>query len=48
VAAGDLERDHDAITWSEVADPITNLFDDSDGLVTEDVPFSEKRPEHLV
>jgi hypothetical protein len=48
VAAGDVERDHDAIPDRQLADARPDRLDDPHGLVPEDVALGHERAEHLV
>ena len=48
VAAGDVERDDDAVARGDVRDLGADLLDDAHRLVAEDVALVDERAEHLV
>lgn len=45
---GDVERDHHALTRTDLGDLLADLLDDPYRFVTEDVALAQERAEHLV
>jgi hypothetical protein len=48
VAAGDVERDHDAIAGLDVGDLRPDRFDDAHRLVPKHITSGQVRPEHAI